>query len=158
LAEIHHYVAEINQCKSIKRTELSPISGVRHSKRNLDHHENQIIRAAVLTSAMALGAGTSLGAQDQSMDKPSASVSGQVDQEPPAAQTAPQYNAPDQSAPQEVAPPSSQDQDAYRDRAYQDQAPARMARENPGLKGQDLAQEVDRQDSHGASFCLLILN
>ena len=136
---------------------------------------------AVLTSAIALGIETSLEAQDQSMDKPSASVSAQVDQGPP----------PDQSAPR-----SPQDQEAYQDRPYQDQAPPppvgpnqrqytslpseqlnklvapialypdalvaqilaasayptqiveanRMAQENPGLKGQDLAQEVDRQD------------
>ncbi|MGA9687350.1 MAG: DUF3300 domain-containing protein, partial [Candidatus Sulfotelmatobacter sp.] len=65
---------------------------------------------AVLTSAMALGTGTSLGAQDQSMDKPSAGVSAQVDQGPPPEQTGPQYNAPDQNAPQDVAPPSPQDQ------------------------------------------------
>jgi hypothetical protein len=146
---------------------------------------------AVLTSAMALGAGTSLGAQDQSMDKPSASVSGRVDQGPPPEQTAPQSNAPDQSAPQDVAPRSPQDRDAYQDQAplppsgpnhrqytplppeqldklvapialYPDALVAqilaasayptqiveadRMARENPGLKGQDLAEEVDRQD------------
>jgi hypothetical protein len=157
---------------------------------------------AVLTSAMALGTGTSLVAQDQSMDKPSAGVSVQVDQGPPPEQTAPQYtapqyNAPDQSAPQDVAPPAPQDQDAYQDQA-QAQAPPpppltgpdqrqyttlppeqlnklvapialypdalvaqilaasayptqivvadRMARENPGLKGRDLAEEVDRQD------------
>jgi hypothetical protein len=165
--------------------------------------------AALLTSAMALGTGTSLWAQaqDPSMDKPSAGVSVQVDQGPPPEQTAPQYNppqynAPDQSAPppQDVAPPPPQDQDTYQDRGYQDQAQAaplpppagpaqrqytslppeqldklvapialypdalvaqilaasayptqiveadRMAKENPGLKGQDLAAEVDRQD------------
>ena len=158
---------------------------------------------ALLTSAMALGTGSSLAAQDQSMDKPSAGVSVQVDQGPPPEQTAPQYNAPqynapDQSAPPDVAPPPPQDQDAYQDRAYQDQEQAppppavpnqrqysqlppeqlnklvapialypdalvaqilaasayptqiveadRMARENPGLKGRDLAEEVDQQD------------
>jgi hypothetical protein len=163
---------------------------------------------AVLTSAMALGTGTLLGAQDQSMDKPSAGVSAQVDQAPvdqgpPPEQTAPQYNAPQynapaQIAPQDVAPPPPQNQDTYQDRAYEDQAQApppptgpdrrqytplppeqldklvapialypdalvaqilaasgyptqiveadRMARENPGLKGRDLAEEVDRQD------------
>ena len=151
--------------------------------------------AAVLTSAMALGIGTSLGAQDQSMDRPSAG-SGQVDQGPLPEQTTPQYNTPqyngqDQSAPQDVAPQSPQDQDAYQNQApmppegpnqrrytqlppeqlnklvapialYPDALVAqilaasayptqiveadRMARENPGLKGQDLAQEVDRQD------------
>src|ERR1700758_4297918 len=85
----------------------------------------------VLTSAMALGTGTSLVAQDQSMDKPSAGVSVQVNQGPPPEQTAPQYNVPqynvpDQSVPQDVAPPPPppQDQDAYQDRAYQDQAQA----------------------------------
>jgi hypothetical protein len=149
--------------------------------------------AAVLTSAMALGTGTSLGAQDQSLDKPSAGVSAQVDQGPPPEQTAPQYKAPDQSTPPDVAPPSPRDQGTYQDQPQapppptgQDQrqytplppeqldklvAPIalypdslvaqilaasgyptqivvadRMVRENPGLKGQDLAEEVDRQD------------
>ena len=41
---------------------------------------SKTLLTAVLTSAMALGTGTSLGAQDQSMDKPSAGVSAQVDQ------------------------------------------------------------------------------
>jgi Protein of unknown function (DUF3300) len=159
---------------------------------------SKTLLTTVLTSAMALGTGTSLWAQDPSMDKPSAGISVQVDQAPPPEQAAPQYNAPDQSAVQDVAPPPPQDQDAYRDRAYQDQAQAppapsgpdqrqyaslppeqlnklvapialypdalvaqilaasayptqiveadRMAKENPGLKGQDLAAEVDRQD------------
>jgi hypothetical protein len=149
--------------------------------------------AAVLTSAMALGTGTSLGAQDQSLDKPSAGVSAQVDQGPPPEQTAPQYKAPDQSTPPDVAPPSPRDQGTYQDQPQapppptgQDQrqytplppeqldklvAPIalypdslvaqilaasgyptqivvadRMVRENPGLKGRDLAEEVDRQD------------
>ena len=73
------------------------------------------VLTAVLTSAMALGAGTSLWAQDQSMDKPPAGVSAQVDQGPPPEQIAPQYDAPDRSAPQDVAPPSPQGQDTYRD-------------------------------------------
>jgi hypothetical protein len=162
---------------------------------------SKTLLTAMLTSAIALGAGTSLRAQDQSMDKPSAGASIQVDQGPQYAApqyNAPQYNAPEQSAPQDVAPPPPQDQDAYQDRAYQDQGQAlppptganpqqytslppdqlnklvapialypdalvaqilaasayptqivvanRMAQENPGLKGQDLAQEVDRQD------------
>jgi len=154
---------------------------------------SKTLLTAVLTSAMALGTGTSLGAQDQSMDKPSAAVSVQVDQGPPQEQTAPQYNAPDQSAPQDVAPPSPKDQDTYQDQVqappppmgtdqrqytplppeqldklvapialYPDSLVAqilaasgyptqiveadRMARENPGLKGRDLAEEVDRQD------------
>jgi hypothetical protein len=155
---------------------------------------SKTLLTAVLTSAMALGTGTSLGAQDQSMDKPSAAVGAQVDQGPPPEQTAPQYNAPEQSAPQDVAPPPSpQDQDRYQDQAqapppptgpdqrqytplapeqldklvapialYPDSLVAqilaaseyptqiveadRMARENPGLKGRDLAEEVDRQD------------
>jgi hypothetical protein len=72
---------------------------------------------AVLTSAMALGTGSLLRAQDQSMDKPSAAVAAQMDQAPPPEQGAPQYNAPDQSAPQDVAPPPPQDQDPYRDQA-----------------------------------------
>ncbi|HEY4765948.1 MAG TPA: DUF3300 domain-containing protein [Candidatus Sulfotelmatobacter sp.] len=155
---------------------------------------SKTLLTAVLTSAMALGTGTSLGAQDQSMDKPSAGVSVQVDQgAPPPTQTVPQYNAPDQSGPQDVAPPSRQDQDTYQDQAqapppptgadqrqytplpseqldkliapialYPDSLVAqilaasgyptqiveadRMARENPGLKGRDLAEEVDQQD------------
>ncbi|HVR22630.1 MAG TPA: DUF3300 domain-containing protein, partial [Candidatus Polarisedimenticolia bacterium] len=158
---------------------------------------SKTLLTAVLTSAMALGTGTSLGAQDQSMDKPSAGVSAQVDQGTPSEQTAPQYNAPynapDQSAPQDVAPPSPQDQDTYQNQAqapppatgpdqrqytplppeqldklvapialYPDALVAqilaasgyptqiveadRMAGENPGLKGRDLAEEVDRQD------------
>ncbi|MGP0021132.1 MAG: DUF3300 domain-containing protein [Candidatus Sulfotelmatobacter sp.] len=162
---------------------------------------SKTLLTTVLTSAMALGTGTSLGAQDQSMDKPSAGVRIQVDQGPPPEQTAPQYNAPqyngqDQSAPQDVAPRSPRDQAPQDQDAYQDQAPPppagpnqrqytslppeqlnklvapialypdalvaqilaasayptqiveanRMAQENPGLKGQDLAEEVDRQD------------
>ena len=93
---------------------------------------SKTLLTAVLTSAMALGTGTSLGAQDQSMDKPSAGVSAPVDQAPvdqaapaeqPAPQNdaqqnnAPQYNAPDQSAPQSVAPPAPQDQGTYQDQA-----------------------------------------
>ena len=153
------------------------------------------VLTAVLTSAMALGTGTSLWAQDQSMDKPPAGVSAKVDQGPPPEQTAPQYDAPDRSAPQDVAPPSPQGQDTYRDltqgpppptepgpdqRQYTPLPPEqldqlvspialypdslvaqilaasayptqiveadRMARENPGLKGRDLAEEVDRRD------------
>ena len=143
---------------------------------------------AVLTGLMALGAGTSLVAQDQSMDKPSASGTEQVDQAPPSEQTAPQYNAPDQSAQQDVAP-RSQDQDAYQQPAppagpnqrqytslppeqldklvapialYPDALVAqilaasayptqiveadRMAKENPELKGKDLADKADQQD------------
>jgi hypothetical protein len=158
---------------------------------------SKTLLTAVLTSAMAVGTVTSLRAQDQSpdqsMDKPSAAVSAQVDQAPPPEQTAPQYNAPDQSAPQDVAPPPPQDQDPYQGQAqappppdgpnqrqytslppeqlnklvapialYPDALVAqilaaseyptqivvanRMARENPGLKGRDLAEEVDRQD------------
>jgi hypothetical protein len=155
-----------------------------------------------MTTAMALGTGTSLLAQDQSpypsTDKPSAGVPAQVDQAPPPQQAAPQYNAPqrneqDQSAPQDVAPPPPQDQDVYQgqlqappppngpdQRQYTSLPPEqlnklvapialypdalvaqilaasayptqiveanRMARENPGLKGHDLAEEVDRQD------------
>src|SRR5579862_9779291 len=76
---------------------------------------SKTLLTAVLTSAMALGSGTSLVGQDQSMDKPSAGVSAQVDQGPPPEQVAPQYNAPDQSAPQDVAPPPPQDQDAYQE-------------------------------------------
>jgi hypothetical protein len=201
-AEIHHCLAEINRCKSIKRTELFPIPSVQSSNRNLGDimktRLSKTLLTAVLTSAMAFGTGTSLVAQGQSMDKPSAGVSVQVDQGPPPEQTAPQYNAPqynapDQSAPQDVAPPSPQDQDTYQDQAplpppptrpdqrrythlppeqlnklvapialYPDSLVAqilaasgyptqiveadRMARENPSLKGRDLAEEVDRQD------------
>src|SRR5271168_1386557 len=98
---------------------------------------SKTLLTAVLTSAMALGTGTFLGAQDQSMDKPSAGVGAQVDQAPvdqapvnqapvnqgpPPDQTAPQYNAPQynapaQSAPQDVAPPQPQDQDTYQGQA-----------------------------------------
>jgi hypothetical protein len=179
------------------------VTGIFGGGRIMKNKLSKTLLTVVLTSAMALGTGISLGAQDQSMEKPSAGVSVQVDQGPPPEQTAPQYNAPqynapDRSAPQDVAPPSPQDQDAYQDRAYQDQAQApppptgpdpqlytplppeqlnelvapialypdalvaqilaasayptqiveadRMARENPGLKGRDLAEEVDRQD------------
>jgi hypothetical protein len=159
---------------------------------------SRTLLTAVLTSAMALGTGASLGAQDQSMDKPSAAVSAQADQGPPPEQTTPRYdapqnNAPDPSAPQDVAPSSPRDQDTYQDQAqapppptgpdqrqftrlppeqldklvapialYPDSLVAqilaasayptqiveadRMAGENPGLKGRDLAEEVDRQD------------
>ena len=157
---------------------------------------SKTLLTAVLTSAMALGSGISLVAQDHSMDKPSAAVGAPVDQGPPPQQTAPQYNAPEQSAPQDVAPPSPQDQDAPQDQAPAPPPPAaptgpdqrrytplpseqldklvapialypdslvaqilaasgyptqiveanRMARENPGLKGRDLAEETDRQD------------
>src|SRR5271166_5597134 len=154
---------------------------------------SRTILTALLTGAMALGAGASLRGQDQSMDKPSAGVSAQVDQGPPPEQTAPQYNAPDQSAPQDVAPPPPQDQDVYQGQAQAPPPPTgpdqrqytslppeqlnklvapialypdalvaqilaasayptqivvadRMVRDNPALKGQDLAEEVDRQD------------
>jgi len=161
---------------------------------------SKTLLTAVLTSAMALGTGTFLGAQDQSMDKPSAAVSPQVDQGPPPEQTAPQYNAPqynapDQSAPPDVAPPPPRDQDTYEEQAqapppppamgpnqplytslppeqlhklvapialYPDSLVAqilaasayptqiveanRMVQANPGLKGRDLAQQVDGQD------------
>jgi len=156
---------------------------------------SRTLLTAVLTSAMALGTGTSLMAQDQSFDKPSAG-NAQVDQGPPPEQTTPQYNAPqqndqDQSTPQDAAPPSPQNQDIYQDQAppppagpnqrqytqlppeqldklvapialYPDSLVAqilaasayptqiveadRMARENPGLKGRELAEAVDRQD------------
>ena len=83
---------------------------------------SKTILTAVLTSAMALGAGTSLWAQDPSMEKPSAGIGAQVDQAPPPEQTAPQYNAPqynapDQSAPPDVAPPPPRDQDTYEEQA-----------------------------------------
>jgi Protein of unknown function (DUF3300) len=159
---------------------------------------SETLLTAVLTSAMALGTGTSLMAQ--SMDKPSAAGSVQVDQGPPPdqtapQQTAPQYDAPEQSAPQDVAPPPPQNQDTYQEQPqapppqpsaapdqrqyaplppeqldklvapialYPDSLVAqilaasayptqiveadRMAQDNPGLKGRDLAEEVDRQD------------
>jgi hypothetical protein len=83
--------------------------------------------AAVLATAMGLGAGTSVVAQDQSTDKPSAAVSAPMDQAAPPDETAPPSNAPqseapDQSAPQAVAPPLPQDQGAYQG-TNQDQAP-----------------------------------
>ena len=77
---------------------------------------SRTLLTAVLTSALALSTGTSLRAQDQSTDKPSAG-SAQVDQGPPPEQTTPQYNAPDQSAPQNVAPPPPQNQNTYQDQA-----------------------------------------
>ncbi len=44
LGEIHHYLAEINRCKLIKRTELFPIPGVESSNRSSGSiYENQII-------------------------------------------------------------------------------------------------------------------
>jgi len=44
LGEIHHRLAEINRCKSIKRTELFPDPSVRPSSRNSGGpHENQTI-------------------------------------------------------------------------------------------------------------------
>jgi hypothetical protein len=164
---------------------------------------SKTLLSMLLTSAMTLGTGTFLGAQDQPMDKPSAAVNAQVDQAPvnqgpPPEQTAPQYNAPDrneqdQGAPQDMAPPSPRDQDTYQGQAQAPPPPAapnqrqytslppeqlnklvapialypdalvaqilaasayltqiveanRMAQENPGLKGHDLAEEVDRQD------------
>jgi hypothetical protein len=76
---------------------------------------SKTLLTAVLTTVMALLPGTSLLAQDQSMDKPSAAVGAPVDQGPPSEQTAPQYNAPDQTGPQAVAPPSPQDQGTYQD-------------------------------------------
>jgi len=125
LGEIHHCLADINHCNSIKRTELSRIpvfnlvTGILGD--TMKNKLSKTLLTAVLTSAMALGTGTSLRAQaqsqDQSMDKPSAAVSAQVDQGPPTQQTAPQYNAPDQSAPQDVAPPPPQDQDTYQGQA-----------------------------------------
>ena len=130
LGEIHHCLAEINRCKSIQRTELFPISSVQSSNRSsgdiMQTKLSKTLLTAVLTmtSAMALGTGSSLAAQDQSMDKPSAGVGVQVDQAPPPEQTAPQYNAPqynapDQSAPPDVAPPPPppRDQDTYQDQA-----------------------------------------
>jgi hypothetical protein len=77
---------------------------------------SRTLLTAVLTSALALATGTSLKAQDQSTDKPSAG-SAQVDQGPPPEQTAPQYSAPDQNAPQNVAPPSPQNPNTYQDQA-----------------------------------------
>ncbi|MGA8502337.1 MAG: DUF3300 domain-containing protein [Candidatus Sulfotelmatobacter sp.] len=89
---------------------------------------SKTLLSAVLTSAMMLGAGTSLVAQDQSMDKPSAAVGAPtdqapVDQGPTPEQAAPPNSAPDQSAPQAVAPPAPQDQGAYQGQP-QDQAQA----------------------------------
>jgi len=87
---------------------------------------SKTLLTVVLTTAMALLPGTSLLAQDQSMDKPSAAVGAPVDQAPvdqgsSSEQTAPQSNAPDQSGPQAVAPPSPQDQGTNQDQV---QAPA----------------------------------
>src|SRR5277367_3493620 len=83
-------LAEINRCKSIKRTELFPISSVQSNSRNcgdtMKTKMSKTLFTAILTGAMALGTGTSLGAQDQSMEKPSAGVNAQVDQAPPPEQ------------------------------------------------------------------------
>jgi hypothetical protein len=43
LGEIHHWLAEINQCKSIKRTELSSIPSVQSDSRTGGPYENQIL-------------------------------------------------------------------------------------------------------------------
>ena len=44
LGEIHHCLAEINRCKSIKKTELSPFLSVQSSSRNSEgYYETQII-------------------------------------------------------------------------------------------------------------------
>jgi hypothetical protein len=207
LSEIHHHWPKSTSVSQSKERNSAPflvfnlvagiLGDIMKTKLSIT------LLTAVLTSAMALGTGTSLAAQDQSMDKPSAGVSAQVDQGPPPEQAAPQYNAPQynapqpneqtQSAPQDVAPPPPQDQDTYQGQAqapppptgpdqrqytslppeqlnklvapialYPDSLVAqilaasayptqiveanRMARENPGLKGRDLAEEVDRQD------------
>jgi hypothetical protein len=97
---------------------------------------SKTILTAVLTSAMALGAGTSLWAQDPSMEKPSAGIGAQVDQAPPPEQTAPQYNAPqynapDQSAPPDVAPPPPRDQDTYEEQAQAPPPPPAMGPNQP---------------------------
>ena len=135
---------------------------------------SKTLLTAVLTSALAFA--TSLAAQDQSMDKPSAAQNPQVDQGPPPEQTLPQNNAPqDQDTYQNQAPPPGQDQRQYTPlpteqlnklvapialypdalvaqilaaSAYPTQIVVadRMVRENPGLKGRELAEEVDRQD------------
>ena len=84
--------------------------------------------SAVVASAMALGTGSALRAQDATMDKPSPAVSAPADQGQSSEQTAAQYNAPqsnaDPSVAQDVAPPPPQDLNAP-----QDQAPAA----GPGL-------------------------
>jgi hypothetical protein len=68
---------------------------------------------AVVASAMALGTGSALRAQDASMDKPSPAVSAPADQGQSSEQTASQYNAPqsnaaEPSAAQDQAPPPGQ--------------------------------------------------
>jgi hypothetical protein len=70
---------------------------------------------AVVASAMALGTGSALRAQDASMDKPSPAVSAPADQGQSSEQTASQYSAPqsdaaEPSAPQDQAPPPDQGQ------------------------------------------------
>jgi hypothetical protein len=71
---------------------------------------------AVVASAMALGTGGALRAQDASMDKPSPAVSTPADQGQSSEQAAAQYNAPQSNAAEPSAP-----QDQYS--APQDQAP-----------------------------------
>jgi hypothetical protein len=68
---------------------------------------------AVVASAMALGTGSALRAQDASMDKPSPAVSAPADQAQSSDQAASQYNAPQSNAaepgaPQNQAPPPDQ--------------------------------------------------
>jgi hypothetical protein len=68
---------------------------------------------AVVASAMALGTGSALRAQDASMDKPSPAVSTPADQGQSGDQAASQYNAPQSNAaepgaPQNQAPPPDQ--------------------------------------------------
>jgi hypothetical protein len=77
--------------------------------------------SAVVASAMALGTGSALRAQDATMDKPSPAVSAPADQGQSSEQTAAQYNAPqsnaEPSAAQDVAPPPPQDLDAPQNQA-----------------------------------------
>jgi hypothetical protein len=97
-----------------------------------------MLLTAVLASAMALGTGTSLRAQDQSMEKPSAAVGAQMDQGPPTEQT-----APDQGAPRDVAPPSPQDQDAYQGQVQAPPpAPGRDQRQYTALPPEQLDKLV----------------
>jgi hypothetical protein len=131
---------------------------------------------AVLTSVMALGTGTSLVAQDQSTDKPSAAVSAPVDQGAPPEQPAPPqdqgtYQDQAQAPPPATAPNQPQYTSLPPEQLNELVAPIalypdslvaqvlaaseyptqiveadRMVQANPGLKGRDLAQQADQQD------------
>ncbi|MFZ0952177.1 MAG: DUF3300 domain-containing protein [Candidatus Sulfotelmatobacter sp.] len=103
---------------------------------------------AVVASAMALGAGTALRAQDASMDKPSPAVSAPADQGQSSELSASQYNAPqsnaaEPSATQDVAPPPPQDPGAPQNQApAPGPGPAPNAQQYSPLSAEQLQQLV----------------